>query len=118
MPAPGLKAQPLPLPPPAGPAASKTCTLAHRLLPLLLLLLLGTACEVEEENVKIRLTLAERDRLDARIIEHMDSLRPLLESRCAATQEDRVAVATDSIVQRRLEEEARMRARLPQSLQR
>lgn len=77
-----------------------------------------TACEVKEENVNIRLTLAERDELDDRILAHMDTLRPQLEAACAESQAARVAAATDSIVQQRLENEARMRARLPQNLQR
>ena len=90
-----------------------------RRLPILLLGLCAlTACEVEEENVNIRLTLAERDELDDRILAHMDSLRPVLETACEESRLARVAAATDSIVQQRLEDEARMRARLPQNLQR
>ena len=74
------------------------------------------ACGGETENVNIRLTMDERDELDQRIIAHMDSLRPALDTVCQQTRDDRIAVAVDSIVQVRLEEEARMRARLPQSL--
>lgn len=66
--------------------------------------------------VNIRLTMEERNELDERVISHMDSLRPLLNEKCAATTNDRIAIATDSIVQRRLEDELRMRARLPQNI--
>lgn len=82
---------------------------------LLILLAICSGCEVEE-SVNIRLTMEERSQLDSRIIAHMDSLRPILEEMCTNTREDRIAIAVDSIVQRRLEEEARMRARLPQNL--
>ena len=86
-------------------------------------LLIGTcllagsaACDREPASVNIRLTMEERDELDSRIIAHMDSLRPVLDTFCDNTRDDRVAAAVDSIVQERLEEEARMRARLPQTL--
>ncbi len=75
-----------------------------------------TSCTSQEERVNIRLTMKERSALDARVINHMDSLRPALEASCTATREDRIVAATDSIVQRRMEEEARMRARIPESL--
>jgi hypothetical protein len=58
----------------------------------------------------------ERERLDNMTVAYMDSLRPVLDSLCEVSFEDRVAVATDSIVQRLLEEEARLRARIPQNL--
>jgi len=83
---------------------------------LLAFLLTLTACTADSEEVNIRLTMDERERLDNLVVAHMDSLRPILDSLCAATFEDRVAVATDSIVQRLLEEEARLRARIPKSL--
>lgn len=86
-------------------------------LPLLLLLLLAlTACTGESEEVNVRLTMDERERLDNLIVAHMDSMRPIMDSLCAVNFEDRVAVATDSIVQRLLEEEARLRARIPKTL--
>jgi hypothetical protein len=58
----------------------------------------------------------EREQIDNLVKAHMDSIRPLVDSVCTATFDDRVAVATDSILQRRLEEEARLRARIPQNL--
>ena len=79
------------------------------------LLLFTFGCGERSERVNVRLTMAERTAIDNRVIAHMDSLRPALEARCAEQQRDRVDVAVDSIVQRGLEEEARMRARLRQS---
>ena len=87
-----------------------------RLSPLLIILLALSSCAGETEEVNIRLTMDERERLDNMTIAHMDSLRPVLDSLCEVTFEDRVAVATDSIVQRLLEEEARLRARIPQNM--
>ncbi|TXF89170.1 hypothetical protein FUA23_11710 [Neolewinella aurantiaca] len=74
------------------------------------------ACSSDsKENVNIRLTMDERERIDDLVGEAMDSIRPLYDSLCKADFSDRVAVATDSIVQRMLEEEARLRARIPQN---
>lgn len=87
-----------------------------RFLPLLLLTFALLACSQDAEDVNIRLTMDERERLDQLIVAHMDSLRPVLDSLCEASFEDRIAIATDSIVQRLLEEEARLRARIPQNL--
>lgn len=87
-------------------------------LPLLLifLLLALTGCSVDsDENINIRLTMDERERIDNLVGKDMDSIRPRYDSICKADFEDRVAVATDSIVQRMLEEEARLRARIPQN---
>ncbi|WP_157500817.1 hypothetical protein [Lewinella sp. 4G2] len=85
-----------------------------RLLLLLTIICSLLACEPTETKVNIRLTMAERSVLDTRIVAYMDSLRPILKANCVEETPDRVAVATDSIVQRRLEEEARMRARMPE----
>ena len=106
---------PLPLPiSPGSPPAR-----AHRRYtgPFVVFLtcLLFAACGVGEENVNVRLTLPERERLDKMVLAHMDSLRPLLEAECARTTPDRIALTTDSIVQRALEQEARLRARIGQS---
>jgi len=91
-----------------------------RLPPLLLLSLLaliGCASDAEE-NINIRLTMDERERIDELVSEEMDSLRPRYDSICKADFQDRVAVMTDSIVQRMLEEEARLRARISQNQRR
>lgn len=74
-------------------------------------LLCGCAPD-QSGDVNVRLTLSERERLDKMVLAHMDSIRPILEAQCERTQADRVAVATDSIVQRALEQEARLRARI------
>ena len=86
-----------------------------RYLPLLCFLFC-LSCSAEQEEMNIRLTMAERDIVDSRVSAYMDSIRPVLDTLCSSTFEDRVAVATDSIVQRRLEEEARLRARIPENL--
>lgn len=85
-------------------------------LPLLLLLL--TAACGPDEQVRVRLTPKQTDAYQALARATTDSLRPALDSICDATFEARVAAATDSIVQRRLEEEIRLRTRLGQSIPR
>lgn len=72
------------------------------------------SCSSDKEEVNVRLTLKERGRVDKAVSAHMDSIRPILQQTCSETFMDRVAVATDSIVQIRLEDEARLRARIPQ----
>lgn len=86
--------------------------------PLLFLALLGTlsACSPDQEEVRVRLTLGERERVDKIVTARMDSIRPLLDSICTATTAQRIIAATDSIVQRRLEEEARLRSRIPENM--
>lgn len=82
------------------------------LLPLLLAL---TACASDaDDNINIRLTMEEREQIGDIVGEEMTVIRTRYDSLCKADFADRVAVATDSIVQRRLEEEARLRARIPQ----
>jgi len=90
--------------------------MSTRLFTIALLLVLAFGCSPDQEEVRVRLTLRERERVDKEVRAYMDSIRPLLDSTCAATTLDRVAIATDSIVQRRLEEEARLRARIPENL--
>ncbi len=85
------------------------------LLPLLLLLAGLFGCH-GDESVRIQLTPDQRDAYREIASARIDSLRPLLDSLCQLNFEDRVAVATDSIVQRRLEEETRLRTRLGQEI--
>ncbi|MBB4078921.1 hypothetical protein GGR28_001538 [Lewinella aquimaris] len=85
----------------------------NALLLLLSLVLFGCG---EDEVVRVQLTPDQREEYQEIASNRLDSLRPLLDSICQATFEDRVAVATDSIVQRRLEEELRLRARLGQTI--
>lgn len=86
------------------------------MLSVFVLLWLGLGCDSpRNEELNIRLTLDEREIVDKRVSLQMDSLRPLIDSICRAIFDDQVALATDSIVQRQLEEEARLRARIPQT---
>lgn len=100
-----------------------TTLLHHYLYPLMRYLLfllpfLLTACSGgDTQPVNIRLTMQEREQIDNMVTAHMDSLRPILEEQCDASYADRLAVAIDSIIQRRLEEEARLRARIPKNPQ-
>lgn len=87
----------------------------HTTLLIILLLSLASCSSDIEEEINVRLTMDERERIDKLVGEEMDSIRPLYDSICKADFADRVAVVTDSIVQRRLEEEARLRARIPQN---
>ncbi|MCX8212881.1 MAG: hypothetical protein OTI34_17660 [Lewinella sp.] len=83
---------------------------------LTVMLLFLTTCSSDNgENINIRLTMDERERIDNLVGQDMDSIRPLYDSICKVDFAGRVAVVTDSIVQRRLEEEARLRARIPQN---
>ena len=84
------------------------------LLPLLFVCVLDSCGE--EEAVRYQLTPEQREAFQAIAGERIDSLRPILDSICEATREERIAAATDSIVQVRLEEELRLRARLGQSV--
>lgn len=77
--------------------------------------LLFATC-ADEEAVRVQLTPDQRDEFRAIAVARIDSLRPILDSICDATREERIAAATDSIVQVRLEEELRLRARLGQSM--
>ncbi len=87
-----------------------------KLLPFAALLFFCFACSPEQDELNVRLTLEDREEIDRRVTVYMDSLRPLFDSLCTASMTDRIAIATDSIVQRRLEEEVRLRARIPQNL--
>ena len=80
------------------------------------MLLLLTTCYYDNgENISIRLTMDGRERNDDIVGQDMGSIRTLYDSICKTDFAGRVAVVTDSIVQRRLEEEARLRARIPQN---
>ncbi len=85
------------------------------LLFVFLLLATGFFACGEEEAVRVQLTPEQRERYQQIATARITALRPLLDSMCTATFEDRVAVATDSIVQRRLEEETRLRLRIQQN---
>ena len=80
------------------------------LLPLLLLISCG-----EEEAIRIQLTPDQREEFQAIAAARIDTMRPIMDSLCTATTEARIAAATDSIIQVRLEEEIRLRTRLGQT---
>lgn len=80
---------------------------------LLLVSVVAWSCG-PEEAVRVQLTPDQTDAYRALASRRIDSLRPVLDSICTVTFDQRVSLATDSIVQRRLEEEARLRSRLPQ----
>ena len=82
--------------------------------PLLSLVLLAvlTACSPNDNPVNVQFTVEERQRIDELVIAELATLRPEMDSLCQETFDDRVAVAVDSIIQVRLEEEARLRARV------
>lgn len=78
------------------------------------ILLLFFSCEGgANEDVNLRLTSDDRREIDTLVANQVQKLRPIYDSTCNAEFEKMVDAATDSIVQRRLEEEVRLRARIP-----
>ncbi len=65
----------------------------------------------KKDAVNLRLTPMERNRIDTIYTVRLDSLRPIWDSLCDVNHEMMVQAAVDSIVQQRLEEEARLRSR-------
>ena len=61
---------------------------------------------------EMRLTSAERVRVDTIVQQRMEVLRPQMDSLCDANFDQWVLEAVDSIIQIRKEEEARLRARI------
>jgi hypothetical protein len=85
----------------------------HRIFPsLFAILLLGlvSACG-NDGNVTLRLTPAERSRIDTLYRIQLDSLRPIWEQACETNYPKMVRAAVDSIVTERIAEEERLRAR-------
>ncbi len=78
-----------------------------------LVLLMMAACDGQEDKVTIRLTNEQRRRIDTLAAGQIKDLRYRMDSLCVADFEASVTGVTDSIVQERLEEEARLRARIP-----
>lgn len=86
----------------------------HRIIPTFtVILLIGclSACGSGDENVTLRLTPAERSRIDTIYRTRLDSLRPIWDLACDTSRPRRLAAAVDSIVSERIEEEERLRAR-------
>lgn len=79
----------------------------------LLTVLIGlmSACGEQKTDVSLRLTHAEKVRIDSIYTHRLDSLRPVWDSLCEARHNLVLKTAIDSIVAERLEEEARLRAR-------
>lgn len=76
-----------------------------------LLLMALIACDNQKQNVSLRLTPTERSRIDTLYTAKLDSLRPIWDSLCEQRYDSMVKLALDSIVEQRLEEEERLRAR-------
>lgn len=82
------------------------------ILALIIISLSLSACGSKETAVNLRLTPTERNRIDTIYTARLDSLRPIWDSLCEINYPVIVEQAVDSIVQQRLEEEARLRARI------
>lgn len=74
-------------------------------------LLLG--CSDDNAKVNYRLTSKERQKVDTLVARQLRIMRPRIDSLCDLHFETKVAAATDSIIQLRLEQEARLRNRIP-----
>ncbi len=71
----------------------------------------------EKEQTKVRLTSAERVKIDTLYTREVKTLRPYLDSLCEANFDAMVARAVDSLLIVRREEELRLRERIPKQLQ-
>ncbi|MEM6394758.1 MAG: hypothetical protein AAF741_00325 [Bacteroidota bacterium] len=72
------------------------------------------SCSADTEGgVDVRITGKESNFIDSIMQAESPSLREQLDSLCEIRQQSAVLAATDSIVQERLEEEARLKARRP-----
>ena len=86
----------------------------HLGLKILLVCRFCWSCSADTEGgVDIRITGKESKIIDSIMQVESPLMRDLLDSLCAAEQDSAVLAATDSIVQERLEEEARLKARRP-----
>jgi hypothetical protein len=78
-----------------------------------LVLVLLWACSGGEEKVNYRLTSKERREVDTLVVKQVAELRTYMDSVCSAEFDERVGRITDSLVQERLEDELRLRSRIP-----
>lgn len=85
----------------------------QKTITLLLILLFVSACGNGDEKVTYRLTSKERRLVDTLVTAEVKLMRPRMDSICNLNFEKMVAAATDSIVQERLEDELRLRNRIP-----
>lgn len=81
---------------------------------LLLLLFLSACGGKKSGEAKVRLSSNERALMDSLYIKQIEHLRPKWDSLCEASFESSVALAVDSLITTRLEEEVRLRARIKQ----
>jgi hypothetical protein len=79
---------------------------------IIILCFFTNACSDQKTGVSLRLTHAERVRIDSIYTSRLDSLRPIWDSLCEAGYDSSLKVALDSIVSERLEEEDRLRSRV------
>ncbi|MFM9950866.1 MAG: hypothetical protein ACKV1O_23215 [Saprospiraceae bacterium] len=70
----------------------------------------GTSCTERE----VRLSANDRQIVDTIYLRRLDSLRPLWDTLCVTNRPMMLKTAVDSLVRIRLEEEARLRARIKQ----
>ena len=67
----------------------------------------------EKKQAKVRLTSAERIKVDTLYTREVKTLRPYLDSLCDSNFDAMVAQAVDSLLQVRREEEIKLRKRIP-----
>jgi|GEM_PF-2711384 Tfp pilus assembly protein PilV len=77
-----------------------------------LIALLGTAA-CQQDDVQLRLTSFERNRIDTLYAGQAAALRAQTDSLCQRRYAEWVQQAVDSIVQERLAEEEQLRSRIP-----
>ncbi|NUO02106.1 MAG: hypothetical protein HUU01_15990 [Saprospiraceae bacterium] len=80
---------------------------------ILLVVTLGSGCTERE----IRLSANDRQIVDTIYLRRLDSLRPIWDTLCVTNRQKMLDAAVDSLVRTRLEEEARLRARIKQQEQ-
>ncbi len=76
-----------------------------------MLLLLGQSCA---EDPPLRLSHVHRRTVDSLYKNYVDSAGPVFDSLCQIRFDSDIARYTDSLVQKRRDEEARLRERIPQ----
>jgi hypothetical protein len=81
------------------------------------LLLLAPSCK-KQENIRIKLTARERALIDTMYTERIKVLRPLWDSICTNQHDSLLAIALDSIIRVRREEEIKLRARISKDVER
>jgi len=83
------------------------------IIPILIIFALTSSCTERE----VRLSANDRQIVDTIYLRRLDSLRPLWDTLCVTNRPMMLKAAVDSLVRTRLEEEARLRARIKQQEQ-